>query len=93
MAILFNCLSIKAEMISVIGVRVSVAQVVKAWGSRYMNKLLLSVDSIPARGKYFFRMRVVRIANFKTYLKNVFVALSRNAPNVYISLYLNNKKQ
>ena len=42
--------------------------------------MLFSVGSFPARGQYFFRMRVVRIANFKTYLKNVFLALSRNAP-------------
>ena len=48
----------------------------------YWNILLLSVGSIPARGQCFFRMRVVKIANCKTYLKNVFLALSRNAPHV-----------
>jgi len=40
------------------------------------------VGSIPARGQCFFRMRVVKIANCKTYLKNVFLALSRNTPIV-----------
>ena len=35
--------------------------------------------SVRQETNIFFKMRVVKIANCKTYLKNVIVALSRNA--------------
>ena len=56
MAILFNCLSMQAEMISMISdvcVKVSVAQVVKARASSSINAFERGCD--PYKGQIFFQ--------------------------------------
>ena len=55
MAVLFNCLPIKPEMISEICVRVSVAQVVKAQTSSSMNNIAFERGFDPCKGQIFFQ--------------------------------------
>ena len=84
MAILFNCLSSTSppEIISYSYARVSVAQVVKvlAPGSRLSTVFERGFDS--CMWLIFFQDEGGEIANCKTYVKNVIVALSRNEPRV-----------
>ena len=82
MAILFNCLSSTSppEIISYSYARVSVAQVVKVLAPGSVPSTVFERGFDSCMWLIFFQDEGGEIANCKTYVKNVIVALSRNAP-------------